>query len=188
MRSPDRTGGKPESRGGAARLRLPVLPSGSATRFCVVFLCIIGLFVVFDLSVVTGRILHQPLAKFTASLAATALAAFGKAQALGTQLHFNGFAVVIVDACDGVLPTLIYIAAILAFPSRWTHKAWGILIGLPAVLLVNLVRVITLMIVGAHWPTVFEQVHLYVWQACVIAFALAAWVFWAELSLRQRAS
>ncbi|HXU10817.1 MAG TPA: exosortase H [Candidatus Binatia bacterium] len=163
-------------------------PRGSTLRFGVLFLCIIGAFVVFDLSGLSDRIVHQPLAECTARIAAAALAVFGNARALGTQLQFNGFEVVVVDACDGVLPILIYIAAILAFPSRFAHKAWGILIGLPAVLLVNLVRVITLMIVGARWPAVFEQVHLYVWQACVIAFALAAWIVWAEISVRQRAS
>lgn len=163
-------------------------PAGSTRRFCVLFLGIIGAFVALDLSALSNRIVHRPLAECTARLAAAALAAFGSAQAIGAKLQFNGFVVIVVDACDGVLPILIYIAAILAFPSRFTHKAWGILIGLPAVLLVNLVRVITLMIVGARWPSVFEQVHLYVWQACVIAFALAAWIVWAEISVRQRAS
>ena len=163
-------------------------PKRSTLRFCVLFLCIITVFVVLDLSGRTDRIVHQPMSEFTAWLAAAALAAFGNAQVLGTQLHFNGFDVVVVDACDGVLPTVIYVAAILAFPSRFTHKAWGILIGLPAVLLVNLVRVVTLMIVGARWPAAFEQVHMYVWQVFVIAFALAGWIVWAELSVRHQDS
>lgn len=162
--------------------------TGTTLRFCVLFLCIIGAFVLFDLSALSNRIVHGPLAAFTAWLAAGALAPFGNARALRAALHFNGFEVEIVDACDGVLPTLIYVAAILAFPSRFGHKVWGILIGLPAVFLVNLFRVITLMFIGARWPTAFEQVHLYVWQACVIAFALAAWLVWAEISVRRRAS
>ena len=62
-----------------------------------------------------NRIVPQPLAEFAARLAAAALTAFGNAQALGTQLQFNGFEVVVVDACDGVLPTFIYLAAIPAF-------------------------------------------------------------------------
>lgn len=171
------------------RIQVPDGGSPESTRrFCVLFLCIIGAFVVFDLSALSNRIVHQPLAEFTARAAAAALAALGNARALGTQLQFNGFEVTVVDACDGVLPILIYIAAVLAFPSRLAHKAWGILIGLPVVLLINLLRVITLMIVGARWPAAFEHVHLYVWQVCVIAFALAAWIVWAELSVRQRAS
>jgi len=172
---------------GAASLRSPDLPAGATARFCVLFLGIIGLFVVLDLSVLADRIVHEPLAEVTARLAAAVLATIGKAQALGIRLTFNGFDVVIVDACDGVLPTMIYVAAILAFPSRWWHKASGVLIGLPTIFLVNLARVITLMIIGAYWPAVFEQVHMYVWQTCVIAFALAVWIYWAELSVGERA-
>ena len=37
----------------------------------------------------------------------------------------------------GVLPTYIYVSAVLAFPSRWRDKAWGILIGIPSILFIN---------------------------------------------------
>jgi len=92
----------------------------------------------------------------------------------------------IVEACDGILPAIIYLSAVLAFPSRWIDKGWGILIGFPAIFLINLTRLVTLMFVGANWPDLFEQVHIYVWQALVIALAMVVWVFWAERFVRTR--
>jgi exosortase/archaeosortase family protein len=121
-----------------------------------------------------------------ASLAVPILAPFGNAAAFGHDLVFNGFRASIEGACDGVQPTYIYIAAVLAFPSRWRDKGWGILIGVPAIFLINFARITTVMMCGAYWPEFFERVHLYGWQALVIALTLAVWVFWAELFVRTR--
>ena len=70
------------------------------------------------------------------------------------------------------------------FPSHWREKGIGMLIGIPGIMLVNVLRVVTLMCFGAYWPSVFERVHIYVWQALVVAISLAIWVFWAERFVR----
>lgn len=165
------------------------LPSGSraavTTRFGVIFLLLIGGFVLLDLSWVPDTLLHQPLARVIAQVSAIALDVIGEAKATGTLLQFNGFVVLIADACDGLLPIMIYVCAVLAFPARWKEKGWGMLLGLPSVFAINLARVITLMMIGAYWRTAFDQVHMYVWQAFVSALALVIWVLWAEFCLRQ---
>jgi exosortase/archaeosortase family protein len=121
-----------------------------------------------------------------AVLSALILAPFGDASASGNDITFNRFGASVVPACDGVQPTYIYIAAVLAFPSRWRVRGWGMLIGVPAIFTMNLLRVITMLICGAYWPALFERVHVYVWQTLVIAFTMAVWVFWAELFARPR--
>jgi len=113
-------------------------------------------------------------------LAAPLLSLFGSTTTSGHYLSFNNFSASIEGACDGVQPTYIYICAVLAFPSRWRDKGWGLLIGIPAIFLINLIRVGTMMVCGAYWPSLFEQVHLYGWQALVIVFTMSVWVFWAE--------
>ena len=60
----------------------------------------------------------------------------------------NGFAVSIEAGCNGVEATLVLCAAILAFPAPWRHKALGIAIGVVAVQLLNIVRVISLFYIG----------------------------------------
>jgi exosortase H (IPTLxxWG-CTERM-specific) len=155
--------------------------------FCATFLSLVILFAVLTSTPWADRVLHQPLSRLLAIASVPFLSIAGSAWSSGTQLHFEGFSAVVEEACNGVLPTYIYIAAVLAFPSRWVEKAWGILIGIPTIFVVNLVRVITLMFFGAYWPDLFEKVHIYVWQALVVGLSMAIWLFWVERFVRPRA-
>jgi len=155
-------------------------------RFSVVFLALILAFTGASSSGVAGRYLHEPLIRIIAWMTATLLSTLGQVESSGPFIQFQDFQVQVVEACDGVLPTYIYLAAVLAFPSRWAAKAWGVLIGVPAIFLINLARMSSLMLLGAWRPELFEKVHIYVWQALVIAFSMALWVFWAERFVRPR--
>src|SRR4051812_17292525 len=64
------------------------------------------------------------------------------------QSTTNGFAVSIEAGCNGVEAALILIAAIIAFTAPWKQKLVGIAIGLLAVQLLNVVRVISLFYLG----------------------------------------
>jgi len=154
-------------------------------RFGLSFLLLVTIFTLCTSTNSAQRLVHSPLSILLVSVSSPFLLPFGRVQASGNYLSLNGFGASVVEGCDGVLPTYIYIAAVLAFPSRWRDKAWGLLIGIPAIFLLNLVRVITLMVCGAYWPEVFERVHIYVWQALVIGLSMAVWVFWAERFVRR---
>jgi len=153
-------------------------------RFGLSFLSLIVLFAILTSTSAAQRLLHVPLSRLVVSLAAPILSIFGTVSAAGTDLTFNSFSVSIAEACNGVLPTYIFVSAVLAFPSHWREKGIGMLIGIPGIMLVNVLRVVTLMCFGAYWPSVFERVHIYVWQALVVALSLAIWVFWAERFVR----
>jgi len=159
-------------------------PRRKTIRFCVLFLALIVLFAVITSTGAAAGRLHEPLARLVALLSGSILSVFGSATVSGNTLIFNGFGASIVEACNGVVPTYIFVAAILAFPSRWKEKALGLLMGIPAIFLINLVRVITLMVLGAYWPDLFERVHIYVWQTLVIVLSMAVWIFWAEVFVR----
>jgi exosortase H (IPTLxxWG-CTERM-specific) len=150
------------------------------TRFGILFISLVILFSYLSSTRIAARFLHDPLCGLVARSAVPFLSLWGDASSAGSLLNLDGFSVSIVEACDGVLPAYIYLCAILAFPSRWSAKLWGVLLGIPAILLINLFRVVTLAIVGARWPDLFEGVHIYVWQALVIALSMALWILWAE--------
>ncbi len=133
------------------------------------------------------RVLHDPLCTLIARLSGALLTPFGAVLVQGNRLAFDGFWVVVVEACNGVLPTLIYLAAVFAFPTTWTARLWGGAIGIPAIFALNLIRVASLLVLGAHWPSVFEQVHIYVWQTLVVALSMGIWIFWAEYFVRPTA-
>jgi len=92
----------------------------------------------------------------------------------------NGFAVSIEAGCNGIEATLVLIAAILAFPSTWRQKLWGLGIGFIAVQGLNVVRIISLFYLGQWSMKAFEWAHLYIWQALIMLDVLIVWLIWVR--------
>lgn len=66
----------------------------------------------------------------------------------------------------------------LAFPSSWRMKLWGIGLGFIAVQAVNLIRIVSLFFLGQWNFQVFEFAHLYMWQALIMLDVLIVWLLW----------
>ncbi len=92
----------------------------------------------------------------------------------------NGFAVSIEAGCNGVEATLVLLAAMLAFPAPWKHKVFGLIIGIVAVQLLNVLRVVSLFYLGQWNYDAFEYAHLYVWQALIMLDVLVVWLIWVR--------
>lgn len=92
----------------------------------------------------------------------------------------NGFAVSIEAGCNGVEATIVLVSAVLAFPAPWRHKAIGIVLGIVAVQLLNVVRVISLFYIGQWNREAFEWAHQYVWQALIMLDVLIVWLIWVR--------
>ena len=90
----------------------------------------------------------------------------------------NGFAISIEAGCNGIEAAIILIAAMLAFPAPWKHRAVGILAGLAAVQALNIVRVVSLFYLGQWNFKAFEWAHFYLWQALIMLDALIVWLLW----------
>jgi exosortase H (IPTLxxWG-CTERM-specific) len=159
-------------------------PASAAIRFLLIFLLWVAAFALATSTGWAGRFLHEPLSRAVSVVSSLALAPLGEVSLDGTDLTYEGFVLRIAEPCNGVLPSYIYIAAVLAFPCRWRDRALGLLIGVPAIAVINIVRVVTLMMVGAAWPEHFDKVHIYVWQALVITLTLGLWVYWSEAFVR----
>ena len=105
------------------------------------------------------------------------VAAFGKI----LQNTTNGFAVSVEAGCNGIEAAIVLIAAMLAFPAPWKHRVIGILAGLSAVQVLNIVRVISLFYIGQWNMKVFEWAHLYLWQALIMLDVLIVWLVWIRM-------
>lgn len=154
-----------------------------ALRFAVVFLLLI---ITFSIVVRLEAVEQALIVPFTGLVARAShmilnLAGMGT-QVAGTILHGeDGFAVNILNGCNGVYVMGIVAAAVLAFPSTWREKALGVMVGAIGVQIINLIRIVTLYYIGLRHPAVFEQFHYYVWQTVVIILSMAIWMFWAEV-------
>ena len=94
------------------------------------------------------------------------------------QSPATGFGVSIEPGCNGIEAAVVLIAAIVAFPSSWKMKLWGIGLGFVAVQAVNLIRVVSLFFLGQWNMQVFEFAHLYMWQALIMLDVLVVWLLW----------
>jgi len=101
------------------------------------------------------------------------------------QSAHTGFSVSIESGCNGVEASVVLIGAMLAFPSTWKMKFWGILLGFVAVQAVNLLRVVTLFFVGEWSLKVFEFAHLYMWQALIMLDVLVVWLLWMRIVAKR---
>lgn len=97
----------------------------------------------------------------------------------GTNLSSGEFIVDVSPACSGAVPSMIYLAAVFAFPTSWRSKLIGAGLGVSIIHGVNLLRVVALFIIGLFFNEYFHETHVYVAQALVVAIAVATWLFWA---------
>lgn len=98
--------------------------------------------------------------------------------ASGKLVTFKHFPVKIIEECTGIYEILIFIAAVMAFPTTIKKKGIGLAFGIPLMYLFNILRILVLIIVGAYYYEVFDFMHLYFWQVTLILMITSVWVLW----------
>lgn len=97
----------------------------------------------------------------------------------GTVIRGVRFAVNINNGCNGVEAMLILLASIVAFPATMRARAAGLLLGAIAVQLLNAIRIVTLYLLGAYQPRLFDLFHTAVWQIVIILAAIGFFLAWS---------
>jgi exosortase H (IPTLxxWG-CTERM-specific) len=150
-------------------------------RFLVSFLALVVVLFAIELTQPVQRIPVEPWTGLLARASAWLITLFDPGvHAYGRVLQSgrNGFAISIESGCNGVEAALILVAAILAFRAPWRHKLAGIALGLVAVQVLNVVRVISLFYLGQWNRAAFEWAHLYAWQALIMLDVVIVWLLW----------
>jgi exosortase H (IPTLxxWG-CTERM-specific) len=96
------------------------------------------------------------------------------------------FAVQIVSGCDAVEAIALFVCAVLAFPLKFLKKLPGMIAGTLLLSVLNLVRVVSLFLVGVYSPRIFALMHIDVWQAIFIFFAVLLWILWLLWATRSQ--
>jgi exosortase H (IPTLxxWG-CTERM-specific) len=172
-------GGGPAAHG--ARGESWLADKGPILRFFLIFAALVTpLFVVYYAYYEHSAILYRYLS-LNARVSAALLRCFGTpATAEGLAVSSPRFGLRVAQGCDAVQPTILFLCAVLASPVAFRLKLPGLLIGVPLLLVLNLVRIVSLCYVRMYFPTLFGLMHIDVWQALFIFLALLFWILWAR--------
>lgn len=117
-----------------------------------------------------------------ATIAAALTRCFGESTIVtGATLQTPTYAITVAPACSAVELACYIGAAVVAFPSPWRAKASGFFLGVCLVMILNVVRVTSLFLVGAHARSAFDVTHEDIWAVLLIMAStlfVAGWIAW----------
>jgi exosortase H (IPTLxxWG-CTERM-specific) len=123
----------------------------------------------------------RPLNNFTALCSTWIMTLFGTSSTCsGSTILSEAGCVNIAEGCNSVYATIIFIGGVLAFPASWHHKIIGTILGVVALFVINLVRVVTLVYLSGSNKKLFDEAHLYIWQFAIILIGGLLWLLWYE--------
>jgi exosortase H (IPTLxxWG-CTERM-specific) len=122
-----------------------------------------------------------PFTAWLASSSGAILNSLGQGvHVLGTLITSPRFAVNIENGCNGVEAMLILVACVAAFPASGRARVTGVLLGAVFVQVLNYIRIVTLYLLGAYHPRVFQLFHTAVWQIAIILAAIGFFLVWSS--------
>ena len=158
-------------------------------RFLVLFFVLLLVFyAVIVLEPVDAHVI-TPFTTGLTAVSASILNGIGEnVQRTGTMIVGGNFAVDIKNGCNGIEAMLFLCAAMLAFEAPVKSRIAGLLMACFGVQLLNLVRIVTLFLLGRHRREWFEAFHLAIWQSVIFGAAVLMFVVWTTRVQRQNAA
>ena len=153
-------------------------------RFLIIFLAVQVLLFSIDMLNPVQQYLVLPWTATLAQICMKLVTMFDvNAAAMGKVLWnpSTGVGVSIETGCNGIEAYITLLAAVVAFPSSWKHKLWGLGVGFIAVQGLNVVRVISLFYLAQWDTTIFRIAHEYLWQALIMLDVLVVWLVWVRM-------
>ncbi len=98
----------------------------------------------------------------------------------GASVSSPFFAIVINRGCDAVEATALFVSALLAFPGKWRKKIIGLMKGVAILFILNIIRIVSLFLIGRYYPGYFDYFHVEVWQVIFIIIAFGLFVSWVK--------
>jgi len=102
------------------------------------------------------------------------------AQASGLSIVSPVFSIAVRRGCDGIEPAWIFAAAVLAYPLPLRRKTAVLPAGVALILGANLVRILSLFLIGWRLPMLYPFAHLEFWPAAFMGLVIVMWLRWAR--------
>ena len=90
------------------------------------------------------------------------------------------FSMEIRDGCNGINVVVLLWSAMIAYPATLRWRLIGVTVGLAAIQLLNLFRLISLFYLGQYSNQIFEFAHLYLWELLIIIDGMVVFSLWIK--------
>lgn len=134
-----------------------------------------------------GRWLAAYLKTVTQVSAAT-LRALGEHVTVADRTVSGRFSYVVVVDCAALDVQALFVAAVLAFPSPWRTRLWGIVTGIAAIFAINITRLVVLYYAGASSLELFNTLHEEVFVLLIVALVCGLFLAWARWAMSYASS
>ena len=96
----------------------------------------------------------------------------------GILLHLPSITLQIDFACTAITIMALYVSLILAYRAPWKMRLLGIGVGLPAIVVANLARIVATAFTAEYAPNLMHTFHDYLFQVSMVVVAVALWAWW----------
>lgn len=149
----------------------------------------------FGVSIATFYAVYLPVSQtqayksylaFLAHAANGVLLAMGHStEVVGTDIVSPGFRVSVVPGCDGMEALALFGSAVLASPVPLRARLLFLAAGVSALTAMNVLRVLSLYLIGLHFAGAMHTAHWDIWPGILIVMVMVSWFIWAKLALRH---
>ena len=98
----------------------------------------------------------------------------------GIHFNSNNTAIYVNESCSGFKQMWQVVVLFLFFPGPWKTKLWYIPMGMLAMYLFNIIRIVALSFAMIHWPQQWDFIHMWLLRPVYYLIIFILWVLWVE--------
>lgn len=150
-----------------------------AIRFLGLLGLLIGVFYVFFPWFTQTGVFQRYLALIAESTGAILTHLGQSVNVSGRSVSSARYSLVVVLGCDGIEVTAMFAAAVLASPVSLRSRLLFMCGGTVVLVCINVLRIVSLFLVGVYFPRAMDTMHWDAWPAVLIVLVLLCWLIWA---------
>lgn len=126
------------------------------------------------------NVISNPINAGYAKISSILINVFGESTAVNKEIISSPrFSLAVKKGCDAIAPMILLFMAIIAFPTKFKWKVPGVVVGISALVTLNIIRIVSLYFIGANFSTkVFDIMHIDIWQILFLVFTVFLWLMW----------
>jgi archaeosortase B (VPXXXP-CTERM-specific) len=142
----------------------------------------VALLIIFVVAVAIAPVsVVKPAADGTAAVAGAVIGAVGIDNTVDANLIYLDKRTLLVGRdCTAAYLIAVYAALVLTYPASRRDKALAFAVGVPALLLANMLRLVGAAGAAELFPSRFEIIHDYVFQVLLALSVLVVWLVWID--------